>query len=111
VKSRYASFRKIGLRVLCVVAVLWIATSATLYSVMRRPPEQFGRVMARIPGPVPFLIFPFETMWLQARAGTLKVGDSAPDFMLARLDKTDHVQLSALTAQGRPVVLIFGSYT
>jgi peroxiredoxin len=41
----------------------------------------------------------------------LRVGDLAPDFSLMRLDKTASVQLSALTAQGHPVVLIFGSYT
>ena len=57
------------------------------------------------------MIFPFETMWMRARAGTLQVGDPAPDFTLAKLDKSAHVQLSSLTAQGKPVVLIFGSYT
>ena len=96
---------------LCVIAVVWMATCAYLYSVMRRPPEDFGRVMAKIPGPVPFLIFPFETLWLRARAGTLNIGDSAPDFTLAKLDHTDRVQLSSFTAQQLPVVLIFGSYT
>lgn len=78
---------------------------------MRQSPEQFGRVMAKIPGPVPFLVLPFETLWLRARAGTLQIGDRAPDFSLAKLDKSEHIQLSSLTAQGRPVVLIFGSYT
>jgi len=48
---------------------------------------------------------------MQARAGSLHVGDPAPDFVLAKLDKTERVQLSALTAIGKPVVLIFGSYT
>ncbi len=67
--------------------------------------------MAKLPGPVPFLVFPFETLWMQARAGSLHVGDLAPDFVLAKLDKTERVQLSALTAAGQPVVLIFGSYT
>lgn len=96
---------------LCVIAVVWLATTAYLYSVMRRPPEDFGRVMAKIPGPIPFLIFPFETLWLRARAGTLQIGDSAPDFKLAKLDHTDRVQLSSFAGQQRPVVLIFGSYT
>ncbi len=67
--------------------------------------------MARIPGPIPFLVLPFETLWLRARAGTLRLGDPAPDFTLSKLDKTGQVQLSSFTAQGRPVVLIFGSYT
>ena len=96
---------------MCAIAVLWLIGCAAIYSVMRRPPEAFARVMAKIPGPVAFLVFPFETMWKQARAGTLHVGDPAPDFSLAKLDHTDRVQLSSLTAQGKPVVLIFGSYT
>jgi peroxiredoxin len=48
---------------------------------------------------------------MHARAGELKVGDPAPDFSLMKLDKSASVQLSSLTAQGRPVVLVFGSYT
>jgi hypothetical protein len=67
--------------------------------------------MAKIPGPVPFLVLPFETLWMRARAGTLQVGTPAPDFALTKLDKTAQVQLSSLTAQQKPVVLVFGSYT
>jgi peroxiredoxin len=48
---------------------------------------------------------------MRARAGKLQVGDPAPDFTLTKLDKSAQVQLSALIAQGQPVVLIFGSYT
>ena len=77
---------------------------------MRQPPETFGKVMAKMPGPVPFLLFPFETAWLRARAGSLRPGDLAPDFSLMKLDKTARVQLSDLTKQ-QPVVLVFGSYT
>ena len=96
---------------LCVLAALWVTCCVALYGVMRQSPEQFGRVMAKIPGPVPFLILPFETLWMRARAGTLEVGSAAPDFALTKLDKTAQVQLSALTAQQKPVVLVFGSYT
>jgi len=78
---------------------------------MRQPPETFAHFMSRIPGPVAFLVLPFETLWTHARAGALQVGDPAPDFSLIKLDKSSTVQLSSLTAQGRPVVLIFGSYT
>jgi hypothetical protein len=67
--------------------------------------------MSKLPGELPFMIFPFETMWMRARAGALRVGDPAPDFTLAKLDKSAHVQLSSLTAEGKPVALIFGSYT
>jgi hypothetical protein len=94
-----------------VIATLWVMSCVALYSVMRQSPEQFGRVMAKIPGPVPFLILPFETLWMRARAGTLQVGSPAPDFALMKLDKTATIQLSALSAQQRPVVLVFGSYT
>ena len=82
-----------------------------LYRVMRQSPESFARVMAKIPGPVPFLLLPFETLWMRARAGALQVGSPAPDFSLTKLDKTAQVQLSSLTVQNRPVVLVFGSYT
>jgi hypothetical protein len=105
-----AVWRKI-IAILGVVAIFWVAGCLYLYKVMRRPPERFASVMAKIPGPVPFLVFPFETLWLRARAGVLQTGDVAPDFTLTELDKSGQVQLSSLTAQGRPVVLIFGSYT
>jgi peroxiredoxin len=49
-------------------------------------------------------------MWMHARAGTLNVGDHAPDFTLTKLDHSAQVQLSSVTAH-QPVVLIFGSYT
>jgi hypothetical protein len=99
------------IRAFFVIAVVWVLTCGVLYEIMRQPPEAFARVMARIPGPVAFLVLPFETLWMQARAGDLRVGDPAPDFSLAKLDKSASVRLSSLTAQGHPVVLIFGSYT
>jgi len=78
---------------------------------MLQPPEHFAWVMSKMPGPVPFLVLPFETLWTRARAGKLAIGDAAPDFTLAKLDHSDPIQLSSLTAQGKPVVLVFGSYT
>jgi hypothetical protein len=98
-------------RAFVVGAVVWVLACGALYEIMRQPPETFARVMARIPGPVAFLVLPFETLWTHARAGALQVGNPAPDFSLMKLDKSSPVQLSSLTAQGRPVVLIFGSYT
>jgi len=94
-----------------LVAVLWVLGCGALYRIMLRPPEAFAGFMAKLPGPVPFLLFPFETLWMRARSGTLHPGDPAPDFSLAKLDKTAHVQLSTFSARQRPVVLIFGSYT
>jgi hypothetical protein len=92
------------------LAIVYVAFGSYVWWAMNQPPETFGRVMAKMPGPVPFLLFPFETFWLRARAGTLNVGDAAPDFSLLKLDKTERVQLSALNKQ-QPVVLVFGSYT
>jgi len=103
--------RKILIRGLAVLAIAWLCACAAIYHVMLEPPESFARVMAHVPGPVAFLALPFETLWTHARAGHLEKGDLAPDFSLTRLDKTGSIQLSALTAQQRPVVLIFGSYT
>ena len=96
---------------LAILIPAWIVGCGTIYAMMRKPPETFARFMAKVPGPVAFLAFPFETMWTHARAGELKIGDPAPDFTLMKLDKSAAVQLSALTAQGRPTALIFGSYT
>jgi hypothetical protein len=98
-------------RALVVIALAWVLACGALYEVMRQPPETFARFMAKIPGPVAFLVLPFEILWTHARAGDLQVGDPAPDFSLMKLDKSASVQLSNLTAQGRPVALIFGSYT
>jgi hypothetical protein len=94
-----------------VVAVAWLIACGALYNIMRKPPETFARFMAKLPGPVAFLVFPFETLWTRARAGDLHIGDAAPDFTLTKLDKSAAVRLSSLNASGKPVVLIFGSYT
>lgn len=110
VNAKSTSVKKAIVSTVCAVAAVWVLGCAVIYSTMRRPPEQFGRAMSHLPGEVPFLVFPFETMWMRARAGTLHVGDSAPDFTLAKLDKSAQVQLSSF-AQGKPAVLIFGSYT
>jgi len=105
------SIRRKMLAALGVIALLWVFACGALFAIMRQSPETFARVMARVPGPVAFLVLPFETLWMRARAGKLQVGDPAPDFSLTKLDKSAKVQLSALTSQGQPIVLIFGSYT
>src|ERR1700738_1736087 len=89
--------RRAMLAVLITVAVGYAAFASLILWAMRQPPETFGKVMAKMPGPVPFLLFPFETAWLRARAGSLRPGDIAPDFSLMKLDKTARVQLSDLT--------------
>ena len=89
--------------------VVWLGFVAFVDWAMHQPPEKFGHVMARMPLPAYFL-FPFETMWNQARHGQLNAGDQAPDFTVKTLEGRTPVQLASLwTAQ--PVVLVFGSYT
>jgi hypothetical protein len=80
-----------------VLLLLWGSFLVFIGWAMRQPPEKFGRVMMHMPMPA-FFLFPFETMWSQARAGTVQPGDMAPE-----------VELSSL--RGKPVVLVFGSYT
>jgi hypothetical protein len=102
--------KKILLRVFAGLAVVYLSIGGCIWWAMRQPPEQFGKVMMHMPGPVPFLLFPFETLWLRARAGHLHVGDPVPDFSLAKIDKSARIRLSELNKQ-QPVVLVFGSYT
>src|SRR5271169_2848594 len=102
--------RHLMLTALTTIAVVYVSFAGTVLWAMRQPPETFGRVMAKMPGPVPFLLFPFETAWTHSRGGNLRVGEPAPDFSLMTPDKSAQIQLSALNAT-KPVVLIFGSYT
>lgn len=97
-------------RILLVLIVLWVIGCAVIYAQMRKPPEQFGAFMKKVPGMPVFLAFPFESMWMRARGGTVSVGDKAPDFALRTVDKSQSLQLSELNRK-QPVVLIFGSYT
>ncbi len=82
---------------------------AGIYTAVRQPPERFGAIMSHVPD-VAFLILPFRPFWMSARAGSLKVGDAAPDFELPSVDHSHSVKLSA-EYRSKPVVLIFGSYT
>jgi hypothetical protein len=95
---------------LVLFLLAWTVCLVFIWHVMHQPPAVFGRVMSRMPGPVVFLLFPFETMWTHARAGHLRIGDPAPDFSLMKQDKSVAVDLASLTGH-QPVVLVFGSYT
>lgn len=96
-------------RGLPVLGLLWLCFVGYIGWAMRQPPEVFGRVMSRMPMPAYFL-FPFETMWTDARRGTLHVGDTAPSLAVQTLDTQQPRTLSELW-KDRPVVLVFGSYT
>jgi hypothetical protein len=91
------------------LVVLWLCFLGFVDWAMHQPPEVFGHVMARMPMPAYFL-FPFETMWTQARHGHVNPGDAAPDFTVQTLDTRTPVQLASLWSS-KPVVLVFGSYT
>lgn len=106
-----SSIRKLLLRVFVGLMIAYFSFGAYVWWAMHQTPDTFGRVMAKMPGPVVFLLFPFETLWTHARAGTLHAGDPAPDFALLKLDKSERIRLSGFTEQRRPVVLVFGSYT
>ena len=94
---------------LVIVAALWFCFVGYIGWAMRQPPEVFGRVMSRMPMPAYFL-FPFETMWSQARKAHLSVGDEAPDLTVKTLETKTPVQWSSLWMT-KPVVLVLGSYT
>ncbi|MGI8958507.1 MAG: hypothetical protein ACR2IV_01835 [Bryobacteraceae bacterium] len=97
------------LKVTAGLVLLYFAAMAGFAYAMRLPPEIFSRVMMRV-GPIPFLLFPFESMWKNARQGRMHVGDPAPDFTLPLLDHSSQVTLSSFQGT-KPVVLVFGSYT
>ena len=96
-------------RVLIVLVVLHATLSAAFYWAMRQPPDKFGQIVAKTPFPF-MMALPFETLWMRARAGTVQVGDMAPDFSLPTLDHKATVHLAEFRGS-RPVVLVFGSYT
>jgi hypothetical protein len=97
------------LRAGAAVLALYLAGLAVLYVAISQPPRTAGKALSYLPGPV-FAILPMQRMWTRARDGRLRVGDPAPDFTLPTLDGTEQVRLSSLRG-GRPVVLVFGSYT
>jgi hypothetical protein len=98
------------LRVFIVIAVLYATLFAVVGVAMMQPPVRFGQFMKRMPPALVWGLLPAQSMWLRARAGTLEVGQEAPDFTLPRQNRSSAVTLS--THRGvRPVVLVFGSYT
>jgi hypothetical protein len=105
----WAKTKKYLLRTFAVVFPLWLIFVGVIAYEMHQPPEQFGRFMSHMPIAT-FFLAPFETMWVRARAGTLKPGTMAPDFHLKTLDKSSQVALSDFRGKS-PVVLVFGSYT
>lgn len=96
-------------KIVLAIVLVYAALCAAAYDVMRQPPERFGAIMAHVPD-VAFIVLPFKPLWFHARAGTLRVGDSAPGFALPTQDRKDTVRLASFRGS-QPVVLVFGSYT
>jgi hypothetical protein len=87
---------------------LYAVALAGVYLMMRSSPASFNQFMAGT-APMVMRTIPFVPLWFSARAGTLEAGAAAPDFELRRLHSDGTVKLSS--HRGRPVMLVFGSYT
>lgn len=97
------------IRSVVVLAVLYAGLAGAVLMAMVQPPERFGQIMKHVPGWLAWGVLPGPRMWQWARQGTLAIGDPAPGFTLSTLDHQRRVSLDSL--RGRPVVLVFGSYT
>ena len=99
---------RILIRLALLVAIAYAGLLGLVYSKMQQPPLEFAAFWADLPGWAAKRV-PFPMLWSRARAGHLEVGDEAPDFELEYHDHSGKMRLSDL--RGRPVVLVFGSYT
>ncbi|HEY3740395.1 MAG TPA: hypothetical protein VGL53_11145 [Bryobacteraceae bacterium] len=105
----FRAARRWAIGAAAVLAIAYAGFFGLMYWLMTQPPERFGAAMVTLGTPT-FLLLPFESMWFRARAGTVHVGDPAPDFQLPALDRKSSVTLASLRGV-KPVALIFGSYT
>lgn len=101
--------RKLAARFVALLVLAYLVLFATVAAAMLQTPDRFGLFMRYAPVPLVWRGVPGQSIWLWARAGTLNHGDPAPDFTLPTHDGSRRVSLSSL--RGRPVVLVFGSYT
>ena len=74
----------------------------------------FGALVLLLGGAAAVLVGPRNLIGMlrydQRREGRLVVGDVAPDVALAAIDGGPDVQLASLM-RGKPLVLVFGSFT
>jgi hypothetical protein len=80
---------------IAVFLVLLIAAFLFLCKMAGSPKDAYGMLRYALP---------------HMHRGTLKVGDDAPDARLLALDGANHFHIRERTG-GRPLVVIFGSYT
>jgi hypothetical protein len=96
-------------KIVLAFVVLYVIVCGLALAVMYQTPERFSRVMMHVPDAA-FIVLPFKPLWFTARAGHLRVGDTAPGFALPTQDQKSTVQLASFRTS-QPVVLVFGSYT
>ena len=100
---------KILAKAALAVVGLYAALTVLLFGVMLQSPDRFAATMKHVPWPA-FVALPFKPLWQVARAGSVNVGEMAPDFSLESPDHKSSFRLSSLRGE-KPVVLVFGSYT
>ena len=94
--------------VVAVVAFFYVGICAVIFVVMHGPPSAMAPFMDRVPR-ILWAVLPLEAMWTHVNRGRVEPGDVAPDFALLPVGGGERVRLSSL--RGKPVVLMFGSYT
>jgi hypothetical protein len=97
------------LKAVLALGILYVVLCGALLVAMLQPPARFGQIISKVENPVLFIALPFKRLWYVARDGMVETGDQAPDFELQKPDRASSVRLSSL--RGKPVVLVFGSYT
>jgi hypothetical protein len=78
-----------------IFLVLFVVAFVVLSKMAGSPKDAYGMVRYAFP---------------HMHRGSLKVGDDAPDARLVSLDGSNHFHIRERTG-GRPLVVIFGSYT
>jgi hypothetical protein len=98
------------IRGIAAVLAVYLLAFGALAIAMSRPPAQFGQFMKHVPMALVWGVLPGQRIWMWARAGSLSVGETAPDFTLDTYNHADRITLSSHRGH-RPIVLVFGSYT
>ncbi len=84
--------------------LMWIGISFGLLLIAA------GVVLSKMAGSPKDALYMVRYAFPHMRRGNLKVGDSAPDARLVALNGTDRFHIRERSA-GKPLVLVFGSFT
>jgi len=96
-------------RGLILSALIYLAVVGAVYHAMHQPPETFARRISGLPRVLLYDLLPFYRMWVSARRGPLRPGNPAPDFDVASVAPQGRARLTDF--RGRPLLLLFGSYS